>query len=112
MLSCEESGQSGYLEPYQDSVVSMTQNCVVVGNILGRTCVFLSKGMAKSRQAVRKSQQTRFLPLLLLEKTEIFCYQKHLEENEDILSDILLSVCVLGGRGQNAKRENFGVPHF
>uniref|UniRef100_A0A3Q0SD70 Calcium binding protein 1a n=1 Tax=Amphilophus citrinellus TaxID=61819 RepID=A0A3Q0SD70_AMPCI len=35
----------------------MTQNCVLVSNILGQTCVFLSKGMAKCRQAVRKSGQ-------------------------------------------------------
>uniref|UniRef100_A0A3Q0SMC2 Calcium binding protein 1a n=1 Tax=Amphilophus citrinellus TaxID=61819 RepID=A0A3Q0SMC2_AMPCI len=31
----------------------MTQNCVLVSNILGQTCVFLSKGMAKCRQAVQ-----------------------------------------------------------
>ncbi|XP_013871038.1 calcium-binding protein 1a isoform X2 [Austrofundulus limnaeus] len=54
VLSCEEIGQSGYLGPYQDSIVSMTQNCVLVSNILGQTCVFLSKGMAKSRQADRE----------------------------------------------------------
>lgn len=61
MLSCAEIAQSGYLGPYQDSIVSMTQNCVLVSNLLGQTCVFLSKGMAKCMQAVRKSEQTRFL---------------------------------------------------
>lgn len=57
MLSCEESG---YVGPYQDSIVSVTQNCVLVSNILGQTCVFLGKGMAKCRQAVRKSCKTYF----------------------------------------------------
>uniref|UniRef100_A0A3P9Q853 Uncharacterized protein n=1 Tax=Poecilia reticulata TaxID=8081 RepID=A0A3P9Q853_POERE len=56
VLSCEESG---YLGPYQDSIVSVTQNCVLVSNILGQTSVFLGKGMAKCRQAVRKSLKTR-----------------------------------------------------
>ncbi|XP_023199958.1 calcium-binding protein 1 isoform X3 [Xiphophorus maculatus] len=51
VLSCEESG---YLGPYQDSIVSVTQNCVLVSNILGQTCVFLGKGMAKCRQADRE----------------------------------------------------------
>lgn len=62
VLSCEEMGQSGYLGSYQDSIVSVTQNCVLVSNILGQSCVFLSKGMAKCRQAVRKSGQ-KFLPV-------------------------------------------------
>ncbi|XP_040012286.1 calcium-binding protein 1a isoform X3 [Xiphias gladius] len=54
VLSSEEMGQAGYLGPYQESIVSMTQNCVLVSNILGQTCVFLSKGMAKCRQADRE----------------------------------------------------------
>ncbi|XP_069562761.1 calcium-binding protein 1a isoform X1 [Brachyistius frenatus] len=54
VLSCQEMGQSGYLGPYQDSIVSMTQNCVLVSNILGQTCVFLSKGVAQCRQADRE----------------------------------------------------------
>uniref|UniRef100_A0A3P8N751 EF-hand domain-containing protein n=3 Tax=Haplochromini TaxID=319058 RepID=A0A3P8N751_ASTCA len=54
VLSCEEMGQSGYLGSYQDSIVSVTQNCVLVSNILGQSCVFLSKGMAKCRQADRE----------------------------------------------------------
>lgn len=66
MLSFEEMGQAGYLGPYQDSIVSMTQNCVLVSNILGQTCVFLSKGMAECRQTVRKSGQTYFLSILFL----------------------------------------------
>ncbi|XP_026199234.1 calcium-binding protein 1a isoform X1 [Anabas testudineus] len=54
VLSLEEMGQAGYLGPYQDSIVSMTQNCVLMSNILGQTCVFLSKGMAKCRQTDRE----------------------------------------------------------
>uniref|UniRef100_H2MI59 Calcium binding protein 1a n=2 Tax=Oryzias TaxID=8089 RepID=H2MI59_ORYLA len=54
VLSCAEIAQSGYLGPYQDSIVSMTQNCVLVSNLLGQTCVFLSKGMAKCMQADRE----------------------------------------------------------
>ncbi|XP_039476377.1 calcium-binding protein 1a isoform X1 [Oreochromis aureus] len=54
VLSCEEMGQSGYLGSYQDSIVSVTQNCVLVSNILGQSCVFLSRGMAKCRQADRE----------------------------------------------------------
>ncbi|KAF3696082.1 Calcium-binding protein 1 [Channa argus] len=53
VLSCEVMGQAGYLGPYQDSIVSMTQNCALMSNILGQTCVFLSKGMAKCRQTVQ-----------------------------------------------------------
>uniref|UniRef100_A0A4W6F0Y6 Uncharacterized protein n=1 Tax=Lates calcarifer TaxID=8187 RepID=A0A4W6F0Y6_LATCA len=63
-LSQCEMGQAGYLGPYQESIVSMTQNCVLVSNILGQTCVFLSTGMAKCRQTVRKSGQTHFLKSL------------------------------------------------
>ncbi|XP_067377508.1 calcium-binding protein 1a isoform X2 [Channa argus] len=54
VLSCEVMGQAGYLGPYQDSIVSMTQNCALMSNILGQTCVFLSKGMAKCRQTDRE----------------------------------------------------------
>uniref|UniRef100_A0A669EC46 Uncharacterized protein n=1 Tax=Oreochromis niloticus TaxID=8128 RepID=A0A669EC46_ORENI len=54
VLATVEMGQSGYLGSYQDSIVSVTQNCVLVSNILGQSCVFLSRGMAKCRQAVRK----------------------------------------------------------
>ncbi|XP_071374892.1 calcium-binding protein 1a isoform X2 [Centroberyx affinis] len=54
VLSCEERGQAGGLGPYQESLVSMTQNCALMSNILGQTCIFLSKGMAKSRQADRE----------------------------------------------------------
>ncbi|XP_034397544.1 calcium-binding protein 1a isoform X1 [Cyclopterus lumpus] len=54
VLSCEEMGQAGYLEPYQESIVSMTQNCALVSNIRFETCVFLSKGMATCRQADRE----------------------------------------------------------
>lgn len=58
MLSSEDMGQAGYLGPYQHSNVSMRQNYIAMSNILGQTCVFLSKGMARRRQAVRKSAQT------------------------------------------------------
>ncbi|XP_035808063.1 calcium-binding protein 1a isoform X4 [Amphiprion ocellaris] len=54
VLSCEEMVQTGYLGPYQDPIVSMTQNCVLVSNILGQTCVFLSKGMENCRQTDRE----------------------------------------------------------
>uniref|UniRef100_A0A8C2Z5A2 Uncharacterized protein n=1 Tax=Cyclopterus lumpus TaxID=8103 RepID=A0A8C2Z5A2_CYCLU len=43
----------GLFSPYQESIVSMTQNCALVSNIRFETCVFLSKGMATCRQAVR-----------------------------------------------------------
>lgn len=68
VLSCEEMAQAGYLGPYQESIVSMTRSCVLVSNILGQTCVYLSKGMA--RQDVRKSGHpflcTSELPLSVL----------------------------------------------
>ncbi|XP_047447681.1 calcium-binding protein 1a isoform X1 [Mugil cephalus] len=54
VMSCEEMVPAGYLRPYQDSIVSMTQNCVLVSNIMGQTCVFLSKGVAECRQADRE----------------------------------------------------------
>ncbi|XP_067459837.1 calcium-binding protein 1a isoform X2 [Thunnus thynnus] len=54
VLSCEEMGQAGYLGPYQESIVSMTQNYVLMSNILGQTCVFLSKGVAQCRQTDRE----------------------------------------------------------
>ncbi|XP_051279099.1 calcium-binding protein 1a isoform X1 [Dicentrarchus labrax] len=54
VLSCEQMGPAGYLGPYRDSIVSVTQNYVLVSNILGQTCVFLSKGMATCRQADRE----------------------------------------------------------
>ncbi|XP_035020891.1 calcium-binding protein 1a isoform X1 [Hippoglossus stenolepis] len=53
-LPCEEMGHAGYRQPYQESIVSMTQNCVLVSNILGQTCVFLSNGVAKCRQTDRE----------------------------------------------------------
>ena len=76
VLSCEEIGQTGYLGPYQESIVSMTQNYVLVSNILGQTCVFLSRGVAQCRLAVRKSGHTQtsaniYLLLTLLKLTWI-----------------------------------------
>ncbi|KAM7416339.1 hypothetical protein PAMA_018418 [Pampus argenteus] len=53
VLSCEEMSQAGYLEPYQESIVSMTQNCLLMSNIHGQTCVFLSKDVAECRQSVQ-----------------------------------------------------------
>ncbi len=61
VLSCEEMGHAGFLVPCQEPIVSMTHNCVLVSNILGQTCVFLSNGLATGRQAVRKSGQTSIL---------------------------------------------------
>jgi len=60
VLSCEDMGQAVFLGPYQESIVSMTQNCVLVSNIRLQTFVFLSKGVATCRQPVRKSRQTFF----------------------------------------------------
>ncbi|KAK9522411.1 hypothetical protein VZT92_018878 [Zoarces viviparus] len=54
VMSCEEMGQAGYLDPYQESIVSVTQNCVLVSNVRLQTCVFLSKGMATCRQTDRE----------------------------------------------------------
>lgn len=59
VMSFEEMSPNGYLGPCQESIVSMTQNCVLVSNILGPTCVFLSKSMAECRLAVRKSGHTQ-----------------------------------------------------
>ncbi|KAF3851007.1 hypothetical protein F7725_012779 [Dissostichus mawsoni] len=53
VLSCEDMGQAVFLGPYQDSIVSMTQNCVLVSNIRLQTFVFLSKGVATCRQPVQ-----------------------------------------------------------
>ena len=79
VLSCEEMGQAGYLGPYQEtivqeSIVSMTQSCVLVSNIRLHTCVFLSKGMATCRQAVRKSGQTSFLIICIC----VYLYQHYI----------------------------------
>ncbi|KAF7199760.1 transcript variant X2 [Nothobranchius furzeri] len=69
VLSCEEIVQSGYLGPYQDSIVSMTQNCVVVSSILGQTCVF--KEMEKGRQTVRLNLSYEQWSLKLLKDREL-----------------------------------------
>uniref|UniRef100_A0A3Q2DXN1 Uncharacterized protein n=1 Tax=Cyprinodon variegatus TaxID=28743 RepID=A0A3Q2DXN1_CYPVA len=60
LLQIDKLSVSGlrYVEPFRDSVVSVTQNCIVVSNVLGRNYVFLGKGMAKCRQAVRKFCKT------------------------------------------------------
>ncbi|KAJ4941696.1 hypothetical protein JOQ06_011572 [Pogonophryne albipinna] len=54
VLSCEDMGQAVFLGPYQESIVSMTQNCVLVSNIRLQTFVFLSKGVATCRQPDRE----------------------------------------------------------
>lgn len=52
--SSEEGGSGGaYLEP----LVALTQNAATMHNVLGPACIFLRKGFAESRQAVRKSTQ-------------------------------------------------------
>lgn len=52
--SCEEGGSGGaYLEP----LVALAQNGANMHNVLGPACIFLRKGFAESRQAVRKSRQ-------------------------------------------------------
>lgn len=51
--SCEEGGSGGaYLEP----LVALAQNGANMHNVLGPACIFLRKGFAESRQAVRKSR--------------------------------------------------------
>lgn len=57
--SCEEGGSGGaYLEP----LVALAQNGANMHNVLGPACIFLRKGFAESRQAVRKSREcTRML---------------------------------------------------
>lgn len=53
--SCEEGGSGGaYLEP----LVALAQNGANMHNVLGPACIFLRKGFAESRQAVRKSRQS------------------------------------------------------
>uniref|UniRef100_A0A8C3G501 Uncharacterized protein n=1 Tax=Cyclopterus lumpus TaxID=8103 RepID=A0A8C3G501_CYCLU len=52
--SSEEGGSGGaYLEP----LVALAQNGATMHNVLGPACIFLRKGFAESRQAVRKSRQ-------------------------------------------------------
>lgn len=52
--SCEEGGSGGaYLEP----LVALAQNGANMHNVLGPACIFLRKGFAESRQAVRKSRR-------------------------------------------------------
>uniref|UniRef100_A0A672G617 Uncharacterized protein n=1 Tax=Salarias fasciatus TaxID=181472 RepID=A0A672G617_SALFA len=52
--SCEEGGSGGaYLEP----LVALAQNGANMHNVLGPACIFLRKGFAESRQAVRKSRK-------------------------------------------------------
>lgn len=57
--SCEEGGSGGaYLEP----LVALAQNGANMHNVLGPACIFLRKGFAESRQAVRKFRKfTRML---------------------------------------------------
>lgn len=51
--SSEEGGSGGaYLEP----LVALAQNGTNMHNVLGPACIFLRKGFAESRQAVRKSR--------------------------------------------------------
>uniref|UniRef100_A0A4W5N8X4 Uncharacterized protein n=1 Tax=Hucho hucho TaxID=62062 RepID=A0A4W5N8X4_9TELE len=50
--SCEEGTGGAYLEP----LVAMAQNGGNMHNVLGPACIFLRKGFAESRQAVRKSR--------------------------------------------------------
>uniref|UniRef100_A0A8C6WKF9 Uncharacterized protein n=1 Tax=Neogobius melanostomus TaxID=47308 RepID=A0A8C6WKF9_9GOBI len=51
-VQSEEGGSGGaHLEP----LVALAQNGVNMHNILGPACIFLRKGFAESRQAVRKS---------------------------------------------------------
>lgn len=53
--SCEEGGSGGaYLEP----LVALAQNGANMHNVLGPACIFLRKGFAESRQAVRKSRRS------------------------------------------------------
>lgn len=57
--SSEEGGSGGaYLEP----LVALAQNGANMHNVLGPACIFLRKGFAESRQAVRKSR--KFLRML------------------------------------------------
>uniref|UniRef100_A0A3B3ZEY0 Uncharacterized protein n=1 Tax=Periophthalmus magnuspinnatus TaxID=409849 RepID=A0A3B3ZEY0_9GOBI len=54
--SSEEGGSGGaYLEP----LVALAQNGATMHNVLGPACIFLRKGFAESRQAVRKSRKYR-----------------------------------------------------
>lgn len=58
--SCEEGGSGGaYLEP----LVALAQNGANMHNVLGPACIFLRKGFAESRQAVRKSR--KFMRMLV-----------------------------------------------
>ncbi|CAJ1070522.1 LOW QUALITY PROTEIN: calcium-binding protein 1b [Xyrichtys novacula] len=54
--SCEEGGSGGaYLEP----LVAMAQNGGNMHSVLGPACIFLRKGFAESRQAVRPRVEAR-----------------------------------------------------
>lgn len=64
LLSYEERGQAGGLGPYQESLVSLTQHCGLMCNILGPSCNFLRNSLVNSRQTVRKSGHTQTLPFL------------------------------------------------
>ena len=77
--SCEEGGSGGaYLEP----LVALAQNGANMHNVLGPACIFLRKGFAESRQAVRKSRQyhvhacreisTRYRTCTITETCDVF----------------------------------------
>uniref|UniRef100_A0A674BST9 Uncharacterized protein n=1 Tax=Salmo trutta TaxID=8032 RepID=A0A674BST9_SALTR len=56
--SCEEGTGGAYLEP----LVAMAQNGGNMHNVLGPACIFLRKGFAESRQAVRNIPRGEQLP--------------------------------------------------
>ena len=51
--TCEEAQVT-----YQESLLALAQNCALMHNVLGPACIFLRKGFAENRQAVRKSGHT------------------------------------------------------
>lgn len=70
--SCEEGGSGGaYLEP----LVALAQNGANMHNVLGPACIFLRKGFAESRQAVRKSRKFMRMLAKRLARAQSYCMQ-------------------------------------
>lgn len=60
--SCDEGVTSG------EALAALAQNSTYMHNVLGPACIFLRKGFAESRQAVRKSGHAHLHTHMLMQK--------------------------------------------
>uniref|UniRef100_A0A672K9T0 Uncharacterized protein n=1 Tax=Sinocyclocheilus grahami TaxID=75366 RepID=A0A672K9T0_SINGR len=65
--SCDEGVTSG------EALAALAQNSTYMHNVLGPACIFLRKGFAESRQAVRKSGHAHLHTHMLMQ-TQVLTY--------------------------------------